>query len=142
MIAAAARQIDSILHPGAEDTGCTEQALRLAEKIVAAAPDINVDRSEYLDRHVDHVAEILHRSVYQSLVLDDTPFTDHQHAATAQVGEQGEQGGASDRGHAATLDGGSASGEMAGGFSLMLQTHKPCLEKASRIGILHRYISI
>lgn len=82
MIAAAARQIDSILHPGAEDTGCTEQALRLAEKIVAAAPDINVDRSEYLDRHVDHVAEILHRSVYQSLVLDDTPFTDHQHAAS------------------------------------------------------------
>ena len=91
----------------------------------------------HADHHIGAVSEQGH-----DLAPRHRAATDHQHAATAQVGEQGEQGGASDRGHAATLDGGSASGEMAGGFSLMLQTHKPCLEKASRIGILHRYISI
>ena len=44
--------------------------------------------------------------------------------------------------HAVTLVAHCTPGEMADGFSLMLQTHKACLEKPAAIGILHRIILI
>ena len=72
----------------------------------------------------------------------DRAAADHQHAAAAQVGEQGKQVGRGGVRHAATLGGEPTSGEMAAGFSLMLGRHKACVEKPVGIGILHRYISI